>query len=125
MRSSQEYPSTYTHFAENSLIDGRLLEEGTYELPIDAMIGNIPTSQLERPSLLSFEKLGNLLDEFSHVLRAILNPSSKFWPEHLGRMIFLVRSLGRNPKDPPQNPVKYPYKRHFHLLLGNSLKAVG
>lgn len=65
-------PGKYTHFAEYSLIDGRLREDGSYQAPLCVIVGNFPAPSLERPSLWSYEELGTFIHEFGHVLHTVL-----------------------------------------------------
>jgi len=65
-------PGKYTHFAEYTLVDGRQAEDGSYEAPIAAIVGNFPATQEGRPSLWSYEELTTLMHELGHVLHTVL-----------------------------------------------------
>jgi thimet oligopeptidase len=62
----------YNHFAEFGIIDGKLLEDGTYQRPVVALICNFPSPQADRPSLLPHEDVVTLFHEFGHAMHAIL-----------------------------------------------------
>jgi thimet oligopeptidase len=62
----------YNHFANFGLIEGKLLEDGTYQRPVVSLICNFPTPQTNRPSLLSHEDVVTLFHEFGHAMHAIL-----------------------------------------------------
>jgi Zn-dependent oligopeptidase len=71
-------PGKYTHFAEYSLIDGRLREDGSYQAPVAAIVGNFPAPTVDRPSLWSYEELGTFIHEFGHALHSVLTESSLY-----------------------------------------------
>ena len=62
----------YNHFAEFGIIDGKWLEDGTYQRPVVALICNFPAPQPDRPSLLPHEDVVTLFHEFGHAMHAIL-----------------------------------------------------
>ncbi len=62
----------YNHFAEFGIIDGKLLEDGSYQRPVVALICNFPAPQADRPSLLPHEDVVTLFHEFGHAMHAIL-----------------------------------------------------
>ena len=62
----------YNHFANFGLIDGKLLEDGTYQRPVVALICNFPKPQTNRPSLLPHLDVVTLFHEFGHAMHAIL-----------------------------------------------------
>jgi thimet oligopeptidase len=62
----------YNHFAEFGIIDGKLLEDGTYQRPVVSLICNFPAPQPDRPSLLPHEDVVTLFHEFGHAMHAIL-----------------------------------------------------
>jgi thimet oligopeptidase len=62
----------YNHFAEFGLIDGKLLEDGTYQRPVVSLICNFPKPEANRPSLLPHEDVVTLFHEFGHAMHAIL-----------------------------------------------------
>jgi len=62
----------YNHFAEFGIIDGKLLENGTYQRPVVTLICNFPAPQPNRPSLLPHEDVVTLFHEFGHAMHAIL-----------------------------------------------------
>src|SRR5665213_2870639 len=62
----------YNHFANFGLIDGKLLEDGTYQRPVVSLICNFPKPQADRPSLLPHEDVVTLFHEFGHAMHSIL-----------------------------------------------------
>jgi thimet oligopeptidase len=62
----------YNHFAEFGIIDGKLLEDGSYQRPVVTLICNFPAPQTNRPSLLPHEDVVTLFHEFGHAMHAIL-----------------------------------------------------
>ncbi|HLM42587.1 MAG TPA: M3 family metallopeptidase, partial [Myxococcaceae bacterium] len=60
-------PSSFT------LRDGRLLPDGTYQLPLSAIIGNGPTSQPGKPTLFSHDGVVELFHEVGHVMHSVLS----------------------------------------------------
>jgi thimet oligopeptidase len=62
----------YNHFAEFGIIDGKLLEDGSYQRPVVTLICNFPALQPDRPSLLPHEDVVTLFHEFGHAMHAIL-----------------------------------------------------
>jgi thimet oligopeptidase len=62
----------YNHFANFGLIDGKLLEDGSYQRPVVSLICNFPKPQTNRPSLLSHQDVVTLFHEFGHAMHAIL-----------------------------------------------------
>ncbi|HEX6220585.1 MAG TPA: M3 family metallopeptidase, partial [Acidimicrobiia bacterium] len=58
----------YGHAAEFPLIRSRLLEDGTYQNPICAMVANFTKPTKDQPSLLQHGEVETLFHEFGHVL---------------------------------------------------------
>lgn len=62
----------YNHFAEFSIIDGKLLADGKYQRPICALVCNFPPPTGDVPSLLPHKDVETLFHEFGHAMHAIL-----------------------------------------------------
>jgi thimet oligopeptidase len=58
----------YGHAAEFPLIRSRLLEDGTYQNPLCAMVANFTKPTKTSPSLLQHSEVETLFHEFGHVL---------------------------------------------------------
>ncbi|HEX6221721.1 MAG TPA: M3 family metallopeptidase [Acidimicrobiia bacterium] len=58
----------YGHAAEFPLIRSRVLEDGTYQNPICAMVANFTKPTKDSPSLLQHSDVETLFHEFGHVL---------------------------------------------------------
>jgi Zn-dependent oligopeptidase len=58
----------YGHAAEFPLIRSRLLEDGTYQNPVCAMVANFTKPTKDQPSLLQHGEVETLFHEFGHVL---------------------------------------------------------
>jgi oligopeptidase A len=58
----------YGHAAEFPLIHSRLLEDGTYQNPLCAMVANLTKPTKDTPSLLQHGEVETLFHEFGHVL---------------------------------------------------------
>jgi thimet oligopeptidase len=58
----------YGHAAEFPLIRGRLLEDGSYQNPVCAMVANFTKPTKDQPSLLQHGEVETLFHEFGHVL---------------------------------------------------------
>lgn len=58
----------YGHAAEFPLIRGRMLEDGTYQNPLCAMVANFTKPGADSPSLLLHSEVETLFHEFGHVL---------------------------------------------------------
>ena len=64
----------YNHFAEFSLIDGKLLADGKYQRPTVALICNFPSPENGRPSLLAHEDVVTIFHEFGHAMHSHFDP---------------------------------------------------
>jgi thimet oligopeptidase len=62
----------FNHFAEFSLIDGKLLSDGKYQRPASALICNFPAPQNGKPSLMAHEDVVTIFHEFGHAMHCIL-----------------------------------------------------
>ena len=62
----------YNHFAEFSIIDGKLLSDGRYQRPTVALICNFPAPQPGKPSLMAHDDVVTIFHEFGHAMHAIL-----------------------------------------------------
>lgn len=58
----------YGHAAEFPLIRSRVLEDGSYQNPICAMVANLTKPTKDSPSLLQHSEVETLFHEFGHVL---------------------------------------------------------
>jgi len=62
----------YNHFAEFSIIDGKLLPDGRHQRPTAALICNFPSPENGRPSLMAHEDVVTIFHEFGHAMHSIL-----------------------------------------------------
>jgi len=62
----------YNHFAEFSIIDGKLLPDGKYQRPTAALICNFPSPENGKPSLMAHEDVVTIFHEFGHAMHSIL-----------------------------------------------------
>jgi thimet oligopeptidase len=62
----------FNHFAEFSLIDGKLLPDGKYQRPTAALICNFPSPENGKPSLMAHEDVVTIFHEFGHAMHSIL-----------------------------------------------------
>jgi len=62
----------YNHFAEFSIIDGKLLPDGKYQRPTAALICNFPSPEDGKPSLMAHEDVVTIFHEFGHAMHSIL-----------------------------------------------------
>ena len=62
----------YNHFAEFSIIDGKVLSDGRYQRPTVALICNFPAPQPGKPSLMAHDDVVTIFHEFGHAMHAIL-----------------------------------------------------
>jgi len=63
----------YSHFAEFELAGARVLEDGTVERPVCALICNFPKPTEDIPSLLPFDDVSTLFHEFGHAMHVLLS----------------------------------------------------
>jgi thimet oligopeptidase len=62
----------YNHFAQFTIIDGKLLPDGTYQRPTVALVCNFPPPSADKPSLLSHQEVETLFHEFGHAMHSLL-----------------------------------------------------
>jgi thimet oligopeptidase len=62
----------YGHAAEQYLVKGRRLPDGSYRLPAAAMIVNFPKAAPGKPALMPFDDVETFFHEFGHVLHEVL-----------------------------------------------------
>ncbi len=62
----------YNHFAQFTIIDGKLLPSGKYQRPTVALICNFPPPSKDKPSLLAHTDVETLFHEFGHAMHSIL-----------------------------------------------------
>jgi oligopeptidase A len=69
------FPRTgkYGHFASFPLRGGRLLSDGSYQKPVDAIIGNWPAAAPGKPALLSHDDVVTFFHEFGHCMHSTLS----------------------------------------------------
>ena len=63
----------YGHFASFPLRAGRLLDGGSYQRPVDAIIGNWPLGAPGKPALLSHDDVVTFFHEFGHCMHSTLS----------------------------------------------------
>lgn len=62
----------YNHFAQFSIIEGKLLRDGRYQRPVCSLVCNFPAPAQDRPSLLSHNEVETLFHEFGHAMHSLL-----------------------------------------------------
>ncbi len=62
----------YNHFAQFGITNGKMLEDGSHQRPVAALICNFTPPTGEKPSLLSHDELETLFHEFGHALHTML-----------------------------------------------------
>ncbi|MBV9673503.1 MAG: Zn-dependent oligopeptidase, partial [Verrucomicrobia bacterium] len=62
----------FNHFANFSLVDGKLLEDGNYQRPTTSLICNFPPPVAGKPSLMTHDDVTTLFHEFGHAMHSIL-----------------------------------------------------
>jgi len=62
----------YHHFAEFGLIDGKRLDDGTYQRPVCSLVCNFPPPSADKPSLLSHSDVETIFHEFGHAMHVLL-----------------------------------------------------
>jgi len=62
----------FNHFAEFSIIDGKLLPDGKYQRPVAALVCNFPAPESGKPSLMAHEDVVTIFHEFGHAMHCIL-----------------------------------------------------
>jgi len=65
----------FNHFACFPQKLGGVLADGTYDLPVAALVCNFPAPSADRPSLLKHNDVVTLFHEFGHVMHAMLSRS--------------------------------------------------
>ena len=63
----------FNHFANFPQKGGRLLADGTYDLPLAALVCNFPPPSADKPSLLAHGDVETLFHEFGHVMHNVLS----------------------------------------------------
>lgn len=66
-------PGKYSHFANFPLRGGRVLPDGTYQMPISSIIGNWPVGAPGKPALLSHDDVVTFFHEFGHLMHSTLS----------------------------------------------------
>jgi thimet oligopeptidase len=61
----------FNHFAEFSIISGKLLPDGKYQRPVAALLCNFPPPSADKPSLMTHQDVETLFHEFGHALHEI------------------------------------------------------
>ncbi|MFA6004125.1 MAG: M3 family metallopeptidase, partial [Elusimicrobiota bacterium] len=62
----------YNHMAAFDLIRGRARPDGSYRLPVAAMVGNFTRSAADQPALMSHEEVTTFFHEFGHIMHQTL-----------------------------------------------------
>jgi len=62
----------YNHFAQFGIIEGKQLENGSYQRPTVALICNFPSPSSGKPSLMSHRDVETIFHEFGHAMHSIL-----------------------------------------------------
>lgn len=65
----------FNHFANFSIIDGKLLPTGEYQRPTTSLICNFPPPSKDGPSLMTHDDVTTIFHEFGHAMHAILTQS--------------------------------------------------
>jgi thimet oligopeptidase len=65
----------FNHFACFPQKLGGLLADGSYDLPVAALLCNFPVPSADKPSLLTQDNVVTLFHEFGHVMHAMLSRS--------------------------------------------------
>ena len=63
----------FNHFANFPQKSGRVLADGTYDLPLAALVCNFPPPSADKPSLLAHSDVETLFHEFGHVMHNLLS----------------------------------------------------
>ncbi|HEY4301966.1 MAG TPA: M3 family metallopeptidase [Candidatus Didemnitutus sp.] len=63
----------YNHFADFPQKNGGVLPDGSYDLPLQALVCNFPPPSADKPSLLSHGDVETLFHEFGHVMHGVLS----------------------------------------------------
>lgn len=66
-------PGKYAHVASFPLRSGRLLADGSFQKPVDAIIGNWPVGAPGKPALLSHGDVVTFFHEFGHCMHSTLS----------------------------------------------------
>ena len=65
-------PNKYGHAAAFTMQRGRTLRDGSYQLPISAIVANFTKPTADQPSLLRHSEVETLFHEFGHILHQTL-----------------------------------------------------
>lgn len=65
----------FNHFACFPQVIGGVMPDGSYQLPVAALLCNFPAPSAETPSLLKHDDVDTLFHEFGHVMHGILGRS--------------------------------------------------
>jgi thimet oligopeptidase len=65
-------PNKYGHAAAFTLVSGRNKADGTYNVPISAIVANLNPPTADKPSLLSHDEVETMFHEFGHIMHQTL-----------------------------------------------------
>jgi thimet oligopeptidase len=66
-------PGKFGHFANFPLRTGRVLPDGSFQMPISSIIGNWPVGAPGKPALLSHDDVVTFFHEFGHLMHSTLS----------------------------------------------------
>lgn len=68
------YPreNKYSHFAMFPITDGKLLENGEYQMPEASLVCNFPKPEGDKPSLMTQYDVSTIFHEFGHLLHTLV-----------------------------------------------------
>lgn len=67
----------YGHAAAFTLVGGRMLTDGTYQVPVSAIVANFTKPTATQPSLMRHSEVETLFHEFGHILHQTLTTAQR------------------------------------------------